>query len=148
MSWTRGSNSRGSSFLCNRQRVPQITIRVSALVLRKDPTSVNATKVPPRLDACNERPAARFGAARRNPTVPELTSGHVRITVDDHAFAIGHIGYIGKNLNLLDAKLCLIGNADYELNLLQVSSREVKFFDSTIKTCRKERWGSARTRQN
>ena len=53
--------------------------------------------------------------------VPGPLQGHLKVDILDSAFATLHFGFIGFDLHLFKAELCMKGHIEYGLNILKVS---------------------------
>lgn len=55
-----------------------------------------------------------------------LLSGHAKVDIHDEAFGQVNLGFMGQNLDILRARLCFRGHAEYNLNLFQVCPASLK----------------------
>lgn len=65
----------------------------------------------------------------------EPLSGHIIADVYDTAYAIIHVGFLAKDLDLFRAELCFKGTIEYDLNILAVSALT---FNISYTVCLKE----------
>lgn len=47
-------------------------------------------------------------------------SSHFKIAVHDEAYALAHVGIIGKNLEFFVARICYKGETSFDINIFQV----------------------------